>query len=88
MTNCVPKKVHVPTQELLHRKKCLLPDQVMTHCDAPHIKVVFTHTAAHLKELPPAEPGNNLLCCSTLKSASCSMRKHCAAPHIELPPST
>jgi len=27
VTNCVPKKVHVPTQELLHRKKCLLPDQ-------------------------------------------------------------
>ena len=24
--NCKAKKVHVPTQELLHRKKCLLPD--------------------------------------------------------------
>ena len=24
--NCSPKSVHVPTQELLHRKKCLLPD--------------------------------------------------------------
>ena len=23
---CTYKKVHVPTQELLHRKKCLLPD--------------------------------------------------------------
>ena len=23
---CSYKKVHVPTQELLHRKKCLLPD--------------------------------------------------------------
>jgi len=27
VTNCAPKKVHVPTQELLHRKKCLLADQ-------------------------------------------------------------
>jgi len=27
VTNCNPKKVHVPTQELLHRKKCLLPDE-------------------------------------------------------------
>ena len=26
--NCKAKKVHVPTQELLHRKKCLLPDDV------------------------------------------------------------
>jgi hypothetical protein len=26
VSNCQPKKVHVPTQELLHRKKCLLPD--------------------------------------------------------------
>ena len=26
MTECKAKKVHVPTQELLHRKKCLLPD--------------------------------------------------------------
>ena len=26
MVNCKPKSVHVPTQELLHRKKCLLPD--------------------------------------------------------------
>ena len=26
MTNCQPKSVHIPTQELLHRKKCLLPD--------------------------------------------------------------
>jgi len=25
--NCSPKSVHVPTQELLHRKKCLLPDE-------------------------------------------------------------
>ena len=25
---CKPKKVHVPTQELLHRKKCLLPDDI------------------------------------------------------------
>merc|ERR1712066_852555 len=24
--NCSPKSVHIPTQELLHRKKCLLPD--------------------------------------------------------------
>merc|ERR1719500_1342332 len=24
--NCNPKSVHIPTQELLHRKKCLLPD--------------------------------------------------------------
>ena len=27
VTNCKPKKVHVPTQEKLHRKKCLLPDE-------------------------------------------------------------
>merc|ERR1712025_247071 len=27
VTNCSPKKVHVPTQELLHRKKCLLADE-------------------------------------------------------------
>jgi len=27
VTNCNPKSVHVPTQELLHRKKCLLPDE-------------------------------------------------------------
>ena len=26
VTSCSTKKVHVPTQELLHRKKCLLPD--------------------------------------------------------------
>ena len=26
MKDCKAKKVHVPTQELLHRKKCLLPD--------------------------------------------------------------
>ena len=26
VTNCLPKEVHLPTQELLHRKKCLLPD--------------------------------------------------------------
>ncbi|XP_023322204.1 uncharacterized protein LOC111696726 isoform X2 [Eurytemora carolleeae] len=25
--NCKPKSVHVPTQERLHRKKCLLPDE-------------------------------------------------------------
>ena len=25
--NCEPKTVHKPTQELLHRKKCLLPDE-------------------------------------------------------------
>ena len=25
---CKPKKIHVPTQELLHRKKCLLPDDI------------------------------------------------------------
>merc|ERR1719464_2387167 len=28
--NCKPKSVHVPTQELLHRKKCLLPDSEPT----------------------------------------------------------
>ena len=28
VNNCKAKKVHVPTQELLHRKKCLLPDDV------------------------------------------------------------
>ena len=27
VTNCEPKTVHKPTQELLHRKKCLLPDE-------------------------------------------------------------
>ena len=27
VTNCKPKLVHVPTQEKLHRKKCLLPDE-------------------------------------------------------------
>ena len=27
VTNCKPKSVHVPTQERLHRKKCLLPDE-------------------------------------------------------------
>jgi len=26
VTDCQPKTVHIPTQELLHRKKCLLPD--------------------------------------------------------------
>ena len=26
--NCQPKSVHIPTQEYLHRKKCLLPDEV------------------------------------------------------------
>jgi len=26
VTNCTPKLVHKPAQELLHRKKCLLPD--------------------------------------------------------------
>ena len=26
METCNYKKVHLPTQELLHRKKCLLPD--------------------------------------------------------------
>merc|ERR1712226_1214444 len=27
VTNCEPKTVHKPTQEKLHRKKCLLPDE-------------------------------------------------------------
>ena len=27
MTNCEPKLVHVPEQEKIHRKKCLLPDK-------------------------------------------------------------
>jgi len=27
VTNCNPKSVHKPTQEKLHRKKCLLPDE-------------------------------------------------------------
>ena len=27
VTNCKPKSVHFPTQERLHRKKCLLPDE-------------------------------------------------------------
>jgi len=35
VTNCQPKKVHVPTQELLHRKKCLLPDQEPASAPAP-----------------------------------------------------
>ena len=28
VSKCKKKKVHVPTQELLHRKKCLLPDDI------------------------------------------------------------
>ena len=35
MTNCKPKPVHVPTQELLHRKKCLLPDETPAAVAAP-----------------------------------------------------
>ena len=27
VTNCEPKLVHVPEQEKIHRKKCLLPDK-------------------------------------------------------------
>ncbi len=27
VTNCHKKSIHVPTQERLHRKKCLLPDE-------------------------------------------------------------
>ena len=27
MTKCQPKLVHVPEQEKIHRKKCLLPDR-------------------------------------------------------------
>ena len=27
VTNCEPKLVHVPEQEKVHRKKCLLPDK-------------------------------------------------------------
>ena len=28
VTKCNPKSVHIPTQERLHRKKCLLADDV------------------------------------------------------------
>ena len=35
VTNCVPKPVHVPTQERLHRKKCLLPDEAPAAAAAP-----------------------------------------------------
>ena len=34
VTNCKPKKVHVPTQEKLHRKKCLLPGEQPTVDDS------------------------------------------------------
>jgi hypothetical protein len=35
VTNCKSKKVHVPTQEKLHRKKCLLPDEASQSGPAP-----------------------------------------------------
>ena len=31
VSKCKTKKFHVPTQELLHRKKCLLPDDIKLH---------------------------------------------------------
>merc|ERR1712083_607491 len=37
VTKCEPKSVHIPTQERLHRKKCLLPDEepLPTYSEAP-----------------------------------------------------
>ena len=34
VSKCKTKKFHVPTQELLHRKKCLLPDDIKLHAGA------------------------------------------------------
>ena len=38
MTKCNPKSVHIPTQERLHRKKCLLPDDVQ---EAGNVAIIF-----------------------------------------------
>ena len=39
VSKCKKKKVHVPTQELLHRKKCLLPDDIAL--SAGNLIIVF-----------------------------------------------
>ena len=44
VSSCGMKVVHVPTQERVHRKKCLLPDSGKTTSKDPenlHINIVF-----------------------------------------------
>ena len=42
--NCKAKKVHVPTQELLHRKKCLLPDDVAPSSVTGQLQTIIRKT--------------------------------------------
>jgi hypothetical protein len=55
VSNCSPKSVHVPTQELLHRKKCLLPDQSPSNVNTKTMKIFTKSFLGPSYGAPPAE---------------------------------